>query len=153
ELLHPQHLARLLFHAHVLVNDADAAFLGEAYRESGLGNRIHRRREERDVERYAWRQPGGEIYFAWKNVRIVGLQKDIVECQCFLGDTHMLREGMLVPAHQQRSPLVKRAILRGCQMRVNLKMPGPSPLRVSFGNSHRSAIYRERSFILPWCAR
>ena len=42
EFLDHQDLSRLLFDGHVLVNNPHAAFLGERYRKSRLGNRIHR---------------------------------------------------------------------------------------------------------------
>ncbi len=43
-------LGRLLARRHVLVNDADAAFLRQRDREARFGDGVHRRRDERDVQ-------------------------------------------------------------------------------------------------------
>ena len=45
------HLAGLHGDRHVLVDDADAALLGERDGQFALGDRVHRRREDRNVER------------------------------------------------------------------------------------------------------
>ncbi len=47
ELLHPIDLPRLLVDRHVLVNDADAAFLGNRDGKACLGNRVHCGRDHR----------------------------------------------------------------------------------------------------------
>ena len=51
EFLDDLNLARLLGRRHVLVDDADAAFLGDRDCEPGLGDRVHRCRDDRNVER------------------------------------------------------------------------------------------------------
>ena len=49
--LDARHLGRLLLRREVLVHDADAAFLGDGDRQAGLGDGVHRRRHQRQVER------------------------------------------------------------------------------------------------------
>jgi hypothetical protein len=81
-------LPRLLLDVHVLVDYADAAFLGERNRKPRFGYRVHRGRQDRDIQRDFGRQPRTEIDFARQHLRIAGLQKNIVERQGFLGDAH-----------------------------------------------------------------
>ena len=50
EALDLAHLGRLRLRAEVLVDDADAAFLRDGDREARLGDGVHRRGNERDVE-------------------------------------------------------------------------------------------------------
>ena len=50
EALDLGHLGRLLGGRHVLVNDAKAAFLRDRDREPRIGDRVHRRGNQRDVE-------------------------------------------------------------------------------------------------------
>ena len=52
-LLDLGHLAGLVGGAHVLVDDAHAAFLGEGDRQAGLGDRVHGGGQDRDVQRDA----------------------------------------------------------------------------------------------------
>src|SRR5690606_36001395 len=49
ELLDLAHLVGLLLDGHVLVDDADAAFLGHGNGQAGFGNGVHGRSEERRV--------------------------------------------------------------------------------------------------------
>ncbi len=86
--LDQQDLVRLLLDGHVPVNDADAAFLGQRDREPGLGDRVHGRRNERNVELDAGGEVGRQVDFARQHIRVVRLQEYIVERQCFLGDVH-----------------------------------------------------------------
>jgi hypothetical protein len=83
-------LPRLLLDVHVLVDDADATFLGERNREPRFGYRIHRGGQDRDIQSDFGGQPRTEIDFARQHLRIAGLQKNIVERQGFLGDAHGL---------------------------------------------------------------
>src|SRR5688500_20021137 len=48
---------------HVLVNDADAAFLRERDREPRLGDGIHCRRDDRDVQAQGARELRLELHF------------------------------------------------------------------------------------------
>src|SRR4051812_5427647 len=50
EALHLRHLGRLLLGGEVLVHDADAAFLRDGDGEARLGDRVHRRRHDRNVQ-------------------------------------------------------------------------------------------------------
>ncbi len=90
EFLDRVDLPRLFLDRHVLVDDADAAFLGERDGEPRLGDGVHGGREDRNIERDFCRQPRAEIDFAGQHLRVAGLQEDIVERQGFLGDAHGL---------------------------------------------------------------
>jgi len=57
-------LARLILRRHVLVDDSDAAFLGERDRESRFGDRIHGRRDDRNVQREGASELCFELNFA-----------------------------------------------------------------------------------------
>ena len=88
EFLDDQDLACLLFHRHVLVNDADAALLGKRDRESRLGHRVHGRRQQRNAQANVPRQRRTEVDIAWQHFGVAGLQQDVVKCQGFLGNSH-----------------------------------------------------------------
>ena len=88
ELLHARNLARLAIGRHVLVDDADAAFLGDGDRQARLGHGIHGRRDKRQVEPYVARQLRGEVDVARQYFGVRGNEEDIVESECFLNDSH-----------------------------------------------------------------
>ena len=73
---------------HVLVDDADPAFLRERDREPRLGDRIHRGRDDRGIERDAAGEPGPEGDFARYDERVGRDQQDVVEREGLAGDTH-----------------------------------------------------------------
>jgi hypothetical protein len=87
-LLDTADLARLLGRGHVLVDDADAAFLGDRDREPGLGDGVHRGRDQGQVQPDPARQAGGKVDFARQDVRVRGYEQDVVEGECFLDDSH-----------------------------------------------------------------
>ena len=62
--------AGLRLDGHVLVNDADAAFLRDGDGEARLGDRVHGGGEHRDVQADAARELGGEVRFARQDVRV-----------------------------------------------------------------------------------
>jgi hypothetical protein len=79
---------RLRLRAQVFVHDADTAFLCHHNGQTGLGHRIHRRRNQRHVDVNLARQPGGEADIARQNRGMRGDQEDIVECQRLLEESH-----------------------------------------------------------------
>ena len=81
--------AACLRRRHVLVDDTEAAFLRHRDREAGFGDRVHRRRQQRDVERNACGEAGLEADVAGDDGGMRGNQQDVVERQCFPDDTHV----------------------------------------------------------------
>ena len=71
----------------VLVDDADAAFLGDRDREAGLGDRVHRGGNDRDVDPDAARQARAERDFARDDRGMRGDEQDVVERECGADDT------------------------------------------------------------------
>ncbi len=88
-LLDAPDLARLVGGGHVLVDDADSAFLGDGDREAGLGDRVHRRGHERQVEPDAAGQLRRQVDLARQYVRVRRYEQDVVEGECFLDDSHI----------------------------------------------------------------
>src|SRR6202007_687004 len=70
ELLHPVDLARLRLDGHALVDDADAAFLGDGDGETRLGDRVHGRREYRYIQPDTAGDAGGEIDLTRQDFRV-----------------------------------------------------------------------------------
>ncbi len=86
ELLHRPHLRRLLFVGHVLVHDADAALLGEGNGQACLGDRVHGRRHQRDVEPDLAGQVRGQADIPGQDAGVGGQQEYVVEGEGFLGN-------------------------------------------------------------------
>ena len=78
-------LLGLLLDGEVLVDEADAAFLGQRDRQCRLGHGIHGRRHQRRVERDAATQLGGEVDVVGVNLGEAGLQEHVVKGQCDTG--------------------------------------------------------------------
>ena len=60
EALDLRHFGRLFRRRHVLVHYTQAAFLGDGDRQPGFGHCVHRRRQQRNVERDACGEAGLE---------------------------------------------------------------------------------------------
>ena len=83
----PPDLGRLLFRCHVLVNNADTTMLCHGDGQPRFGHRIHRRRDQRDVERDVFCELRCSLCLIGKNARFLGDQKNVVECES-LFDLH-----------------------------------------------------------------
>ena len=83
-----QHLGGLLRGRHVLVHDADAAFLREGDRQARLGDGIHRRRHERDVQCDVPGDFGRELHVARQYRRVGGDEQHVIEGQRLLNQPH-----------------------------------------------------------------
>ena len=85
-------LAGLLLDRHVLVDDAEAALLGQRDGQLGLGDRVHRRGEDRDVQA----DPRGELRpgvdLVREQVGVARLEQDVVEGDALVGDAVVHRE-------------------------------------------------------------
>ena len=79
-------LAGLIFDREVLVNDADAAFLGEGDGKGGFGDGIHRRGDERNVELDLAREPGVGVGVGGNEITAGGNQQDIIEGDAVVED-------------------------------------------------------------------
>ncbi|MCY1413763.1 hypothetical protein D9M71_292000 [compost metagenome] len=86
-LLDLAHLGSLLLDGHVLVDDADAAFLGHGDGEAGFGHGVHRGGHQRDIQFDATGQSGFQAHVLRQDFRITGDQEDVVESEGFLADT------------------------------------------------------------------
>ena len=73
ELLDLLDLARLILRRHVLVDDADAAFLRERDREPRLGDGVHRGRDNGDIQAQGARELRLQLHFARQNLGVSGL--------------------------------------------------------------------------------
>ncbi len=73
------HLADLLFHAHVLVDDADAALPGHGDGGPVFGHRIHGGTDQGDVQGDGPGQAGGQAHLVGQNLRGCRHQKQIVK--------------------------------------------------------------------------
>jgi hypothetical protein len=65
-----------------------ASAIASRDREPRLGDGIHRRRQDRYIERYVPGKLGTHIDLPGQDVGVARLQQNIIECQGFLGDTH-----------------------------------------------------------------
>ena len=115
-------LQRLLGDGEVLVDDADAALARHADGGRGLGDRVHRRRDERDGQADARRQLRPDVDVLGKDVALGGNQQHVVERERFpqmtvrqhlgrLADRPPLRQG-----DRRSLSLRRRGLLRLAQV-------------------------------------
>ena len=86
--LDARHLGGLLLRRQVLVDDADAAFLRQGDRQARLGDGVHRRRDERQVEADVARERGREIGVARQDAGERRDEQHVVERQRFAQKAH-----------------------------------------------------------------
>jgi hypothetical protein len=84
EPLDRAHRLALLLDRQVAVEHADPAELGHDDRHLGLGDGVHRRRQQRDVERDPARQPRLGARLRGQDIAFGRPQQDVVECQAGL---------------------------------------------------------------------
>ena len=84
EFLDLPNLVGLRLGFEVLVDDADTSGLRHGDRHTSLGNGIHRRRHERDVELDGPGEARPRIGLAGQDGRGGGLQEDVIEGERFL---------------------------------------------------------------------
>ena len=73
---------------HALVDDADAAFLGDGDREARFGHGVHGRGQQRHIQADPARYAGGKVDLAWQNFRVGRNEEDVVEGESFFEDAH-----------------------------------------------------------------
>ena len=86
------HLGSLRLHTHVLVDDADAAFLRHGNGEPGLGDRVHGSRNQRNIEGDVGREPGRQRDVPRQYRRVAGHKQDIVEREGFFDGQRVGRQ-------------------------------------------------------------
>ena len=84
--LHLVDLGDLVLDREVAVDDADAALARERDREPRLGDRVHRRRDDRDAELDRARQPRARRDVVRQHARLGRHEEDVVEGEAFLGE-------------------------------------------------------------------
>ena len=70
----------------------EAALLGQRDGQLGLGDGVHRRGEDRDVERDLARELGAGVDLAGQELGVAGLEQDVVEGDALVGDAVVHRE-------------------------------------------------------------
>ena len=93
--LHLVDLGDLVLDREVAVDDPDAALAGERDREPRLGDGVHRRRDERDVQRDPRRQPRDGRDVVREDARLRGHEQHVVEREPFLGELPLERDEAL----------------------------------------------------------
>ncbi len=88
ELLDPLHFARLGLDAHVLVDDADAAFLRDGDREARFGDRVHGGGQDRQIQADRAGELRAEVGVARQEIGVCRDQEHVVEGECFLENAH-----------------------------------------------------------------
>ena len=76
---HAPHVRRLFGDRHVLVDDPDTPFTSQSDRKRRFGDRVHRGRDDRNVEFDITRKAAGDIHFARQHLGVGGYEQDIVE--------------------------------------------------------------------------
>ncbi len=90
--LHLVHLGDLILDREVAVDDADAALPRQRDREARLGHRVHRGRDERDVQRDRRRQPRDGRDVVREDVRLGREEEHVVEGEPFLAELPLERD-------------------------------------------------------------
>src|SRR5262249_8359815 len=119
-------LGCLLLGREVLVDDSHAAFLRDCDREARLGDGIHRRRDERDVELDFLRQPALEADFSGEDAGVGGNQEDVIKGESLLNQTHV---------HTQKAHYTRVATPgKSCTFRSTAQLTGA--LELEYGSPH-----------------
>ncbi len=88
EFLDAAHFVRLALRRDVLVDNAETPFLGQADGGARLRDRVHGRRQQRDIEADGARQGGFQVHVLGQDGRMRREQQDIVKGEAFLNYTH-----------------------------------------------------------------
>ena len=126
-------LARLRLDGHVLVDDADAAFLRDRDREAVLGDGVHGGRDDRQVQADRARELRGEADFVRQDLRVGRHEQDVVESEGFLensqhGVTRAEGSATLYPSGRSRPAGKRHRQSRQCRNRGGAaRSRGPCP--------------------------
>ncbi len=94
EFLDPPYFLRLFLDRHVLMDNADAAFLRQGNGQSRFSHRVHRRRHQRNIEGNGAGQLGLEAHVLGQHRGISRKKQDIIEGQGFLNNAHGETSGL-----------------------------------------------------------
>ncbi len=111
ELLHAADLIGLLLRRQIAVDDAHPPCLGHRDRKTGLRDRVHRRRNQRDAELDLARQPRPRIDLARQHGRRGGDQKNVVKRQRFAnrqGSALFNRQGVSLRGPTRKGERIRR---------------------------------------------
>ncbi len=89
--LHLVDLGHLVGDRKVAVQDTDPALSGERNRKPGLGDRVHRGGDDRDLERDRPRQPGDRRDVVREDVRLGRNEQHVIEGQTLLRELVLVR--------------------------------------------------------------
>ena len=73
----------------------EPALLGQRDGQLRLGDGVHRRRQDRDVERDLGGQMGLDVDLLGQELGVAGLEQDVVEGDALIGDAILHREKLL----------------------------------------------------------
>ena len=79
---------RLVGGGHVLVDDADAAFLGDRDRQAGFRDRVHGGRQNRQIQTDRAGELRAQVGIARHEIGVCRDQEHVVEGECFLENAH-----------------------------------------------------------------
>ena len=106
EFLHLPHLGSLPFGIEIAVNHADAAGLRHGDRHARLGDGVHRRGDDRNIERDGAGDAGADIDVARQHIRKAGFEKHVVERVGFSDPLQSLRHRQLLSAAVRRDKIL-----------------------------------------------
>src|SRR5690606_10317445 len=121
EALDLAHLGSLLLDGHVLVDDANAAFLSHGDGQTRLGDRVHGSGQQRNVQFDAAGQAGLQADILGQYLGITGNEQDVVESECFLADAQHGR----APERENK----KRGIIPSDLAALNAKLSSNAAFR------------------------
>ncbi|MNG93633.1 hypothetical protein D3C79_526060 [compost metagenome] len=147
ELLDLAHFMRLLLDGHVLVDDADAAFLGHGNGQARFGHGIHGGGNQRNVQLDATGQTGLETDFIGQYLGIARYKEDIVEGQGFLADTQH-RGGSRAGKMEARHYTHPRRAAQ-CKIRAFGQRCGSFTCTTATGWSSQSAKLSRKAWVNP----
>ena len=90
ELLDLPHLRGLAVDVEIAVDDADAAGLRHGDRHARFGHGVHRRGDDRDIERDRAGDAGADVGLGGQDIGQTGLQQHVVEREGFANTVNSL---------------------------------------------------------------
>src|SRR5690606_1823637 len=130
EALDLAHLGSLLLDGHVLVDDANAAFLSHGDGQTRLGDRVHGSGQQRNVQFDAAGQAGLQADILGQYLGITENEQDVVESECFLADAQHGR----APERENK----KRGIIPSDLAALNAKLSSNAAFQA--GSSTRTCL-------------
>ena len=118
------------------MDDPDAAVAGERDREPRLGDRVHRRRDDRDLERDRPRQARRRAHVVRQHGRLGGQEQDVVEGEAFAAE---LRPRTRAPAPPRRTGYTAAPDERSSRPRPSSTSSTPPASRPTSRGSKRPA--------------